>query len=206
MSKKQGIFAQLADGIVAQNPILVQLLGTCPTLATSTSVKNGLGMGIAATAVLICSNMAISMLRKVIPEKVRIACYIVIVAGFVTCVDLLLQAFVPALSKSLGVFIPLIVVNCIILARAEAFANKNNVWRSAIDGLGMGLGFTFALVILGTFREVIGNGTWYGMTLVDGFRPAAMLVTAPGGFLSLGCLIALVQYLLSRKGKKKEAA
>lgn len=145
MSKKQGVFAQLADGLVAQNPVLVQLLGMCPTLATSTSVKNGLGMGIAATAVLICSNIAISMLRKIIPEKVRIACYIVVIAGFVTCVDLLLQAFVPALSKSLGVFIPLIVVNCIIFARAEAFANRNSVFRSAIDGLGMGLGFTFAL-------------------------------------------------------------
>ncbi len=206
MSKKQGVFAQLADGLVAQNPVLVQLLGMCPTLATSTSVKNGLGMGIAATAVLICSNIAISMLRKIIPEKVRIACYIVVIAGFVTCVDLLLQAFVPALSKSLGVFIPLIVVNCIIFARAEAFANRNSVFRSAIDGLGMGLGFTFALVILGTIREVLGNGTWYGMTLIDGFKPAAMLVTAPGGFLSLGCLIALVQFIMSRKGKKKEAA
>lgn len=206
MSKNPGVFAQLADGLVAQNPVLVQLLGMCPTLATSTSVKNGLGMGIAATAVLICSNVVISMLRKIIPDKVRIACYIVVVAGFVTCVDLLLQAFVPALSKSLGVFIPLIVVNCIILARAEAFANKNNVWRSAIDGLGMGLGFTFALVILGTIREVLGNGTWYGMALIDGFKPAKMLVTAPGGFLSLGCLIALVQFLLNRKGKKKEAA
>ncbi|HWP80788.1 MAG TPA: electron transport complex subunit E [Candidatus Acidoferrum sp.] len=206
MSEKQGVFAQLADGLVSQNPVLVQLLGMCPTLATSTSVKNGLGMGIAATAVLICSNIAISMLRKIIPEKVRIACYIVVVAGFVTCVDLLLQAFVPALSKSLGVFIPLIVVNCIILARAEAFANKNSVWRSAIDGLGMGLGFTFALLILGTIREVLGSGTWYGMTLIPGFKPAAMLITAPGGFLSLGCLIALVQFLLGRKGKKKEAA
>ncbi|HWQ50840.1 MAG TPA: electron transport complex subunit E [Terriglobales bacterium] len=206
MSEKQGVFAQLADGLVSQNPVLVQLLGMCPTLATSTSVKNGLGMGIAATAVLICSNIAISMLRKIIPEKVRIACYIVVVAGFVTCVDLLIQAFVPALSKSLGVFIPLIVVNCIILARAEAFANKNSVWRSAIDGLGMGLGFTFALLILGTIREVLGSGTWYGMTVLPGFKPAAMLITAPGGFLSLGCLIALVQFLLGRKGKKKEAA
>ena len=206
MSKNQSTFAQLADGLITQNPVLVQLLGMCPSLATSTSVINGVGMGLAATAVLICSNVAISFLRKIIPDKVRIASYIVVIAGFVTCVDLLLQAYVPALSNSLGLFIPLIVVNCIILARAEAFANKNTVWRSAVDGLGMGLGFTFALFILGSIREVLGSGAWMGHTLIPGFRPIAMLVTPPGGFLCLGTLIALIQFIMSRNSKKKEVA
>ena len=145
----------LLNGIVFENPVFVQLLGMCPTLATSSSVKNALGMGLSATAVLICSNLAISALRKLIPDKVRIAAYIIVIAGFVTAVDLLLQAFFPELSKSLGVFIPLIVVNCIILARAEAFASKNRVLPSAVDGLGMGLGFTLALLLLGSIREIL---------------------------------------------------
>ncbi len=205
MSKNQSVFAQIADGLVAQNPVFVQLLGMCPTLATSTSVENGLGMGVAATAVLIASNIVISLLRKIIPDKVRIASYIVVIAGFVTCVDLILQAYFQSISQSLGLFIPLIVVNCIILARAEAYASKNNVFRSAVDGFAMGLGFTFALVLLASVREILGAGTWFGITLIEGFKPAAMLVTPAGGFLCLGVVIAAVQYLTDRSKQKKEA-
>ena len=162
----------LLNGIVFENPVFVQLLGMCPTLATSSSVQNALGMGLSATAVLICSNIAISALRKFIPDKVRIAAYIIVIAGFVTAVDLLLQAFFPDLSKSLGVFIPLIVVNCIILARAEAFASKNGVLPSAMDGLGMGMGFTLALVLLGSVREILGSGSWFGIPLLgSSFKP-----------------------------------
>ena len=148
----------LLSGIITNNPTFVQVLGMCPTLATTTSVQNGLGMGVAATAVLICSNVTISLLRKVIPSKIRIAAYVVIIAGVVTMVDQLLQAFVPSLSKSLGIFIPLIVVNCIILARAEAFASKNGVYASFIDGLGIGLGFTLALVLITPYAGINGNG------------------------------------------------
>ena len=160
----------LLNGIVFENPVFVQLLGMCPTLATSSSVKNALGMGLSATAVLVCSNIAISALRKLIPDKVRIAAYIIVIAGFVTAVDLLLQAFFEELSKSLGVFIPLIVVNCIILARAEAFASKNSVLPSAVDGLGMGLGFTLALLLLGSIREILGSGSWFGIQLFGGIE------------------------------------
>ena len=153
---------QLYEGIFTNNPVFVQLIGMCPTLATTTSLQNGIGMGLAATAVLICSNAVISLLRKLIPSKVRIAAYITIIAGFVTAVDLLIQAYLPDLSKSLGLFIPLIVVNCIILARAEAFASKNGVLPSIGDGLAMGLGFTFALCVLSTIREILGAGTLMG--------------------------------------------
>ena len=156
---------QLKGGLFYENPVLVQLIGMCPTLATSTSVENGIGMGLAATAVLICSNIVISALRKIIPNKVRIAAYITVIAGFVTMIDLLLQAYIPSLSASLGLFIPLIVVNCIILGRAEAYASKNPVLPSAIDGLVMGLGFTFALCILSTIREILGAGTLLGHPL-----------------------------------------
>ena len=211
MSTKNNYLKQLKDGLFSQNPVFVQLIGMCPTLATSTSLENGLGMGIAATAVLICSNAVISALRKFIPAKVRIAAYVVIIAGFVTIVDMLLAAFIPSLSASLGLFIPLIVVNCIILARAEAFASKNPVLPSAMDGLAMGLGFTFALAVLSTIREILGNGSIgaLGIDFVEMFagmginlQPAMMLVLPAGGFLTLGCVIAAIQYLRDRKESK----
>ena len=164
MSKKSKL-SIITNGIIKENPVLVLLIGTCPTLATSSSASNGLGMGLSTTAVLIAANIVISLLRKVIPDKVRIPCYIVVIAGFVTVVQFLLEAYVPALYKSLGLFIPLIVVNCIILGRAEAFANKNTVVDSALDGIGMGLGFTLTLTVMGTIRELLGAGTWFGMTV-----------------------------------------
>lgn len=192
---------QLYEGLFTNNPVLVQLIGMCPTLATTTSLENGFGMGMAATAVLICSNVVISLLRKLIPSKVRIAAYITIIAGFVTAVDLLMQAYLPDLSKSLGLFIPLIVVNCIILARAEAFASKDKVIPSLVDGLAMGLGFTFALCILSTIREILGAGTLLGHPLFgDNFQPAIMMILPAGGFLTLGFVIALFQKILKKKG------
>ena len=196
---------QLKGGLFYENPVLVQLIGMCPTLATSTSVENGIGMGLAATAVLICSNIVISALRKIIPNKVRIAAYITVIAGFVTMIDLLLQAYIPSLSASLGLFIPLIVVNCIILGRAEAFASKNPVLPSAIDGLVMGLGFTFALLILSTVREIIGAGTLtlpvLGTVLdltAGGYEPISMFILPAGGFLVLGCVIAVMQKIMKK--------
>ena len=190
---------QLYEGIFTNNPVLVQLIGMCPTLATTTSLNNGIGMGLAATAVLICSNAVISLLRKFIPSKVRIAAYITIIAGFVTAVDLLLQAYLPSLSKSLGLFIPLIVVNCIILARAEAFASKNKVLPSIVDGLAMGLGFTFALCILSSIREILGNGTIAGVSLFgENYEPMIIMILPAGGFLTLGCVIALFQKILKK--------
>lgn len=202
----KGILKQLKEGILTNNPTFVQLIGMCPTLAVTTSLDNGIGMGLAATAVLICSNIVISLLRKVIPSKVRIACYVVIIAGFVTAVDLLLQAYVPALSESLGLFIPLIVVNCIILARAEASASKNKVLPSAIDGLGMGLGFTCALSILSAIREILGNGTLLGYSLFGAsFEPAIIMILPTGGFLTLGTVIAVIQAINNRKkGENKK--
>ena len=192
---------QLYEGIFTNNPVFVQLIGMCPTLATTTSLQNGIGMGLAATAVLICSNAVISLLRKLIPSKVRIAAYITIIAGFVTAVDLLIQAYLPDLSKSLGLFIPLIVVNCIILARAEAFASKNGVLPSIGDGLAMGLGFTFALCVLSTIREILGAGALMGYPLFgDSFQPAILMILPAGGFLTLGFVIALFQKLLKKKG------
>ncbi|MBQ3076758.1 MAG: electron transport complex subunit E [Clostridia bacterium] len=196
----------LMNGLIFENPVFVQLLGMCPTLATSTTVANALGMGLSATAVLIGSNIAIAALRRFIPEKVRIAAYIIIIAGFVTAVDLLLQAFLPELSESLGVFIPLIVVNCIILARAEAFASKHGVLPSAVDGLGMGLGFTGALLLLATIREILGAGTWFGIPILgEAYKPMITMSTTTGGFLVLGCLIACVQ-AISQRSQKKEAS
>ena len=190
---------QLYEGIFTNNPVLVQLIGMCPTLATTTSLNNGIGMGLAATAVLICSNAVISLLRKFIPSKVRIAAYITIIAGFVTAVDLLLQAYLPSLSKSLGLFIPLIVVNCIILGRAEMYASKNKVLPSIVDGLAMGLGFTFALCILSSIREILGNGTIAGVSLFgENYEPMIMMILPAGGFLTLGCVIALFQKILKK--------
>lgn len=199
---------QFKDGLIFDNPVLVQLIGMCPTLATSTSLVNGIGMGLSATAVLICSNIVISLLRKFIPSKVRIAAYITVIAGFVTMVDMLLAAYVPDVHASLGLFIPLIVVNCIILGRAEAYASKNSVLPSAVDGLTMGLGFTFALCCMSIVRELLGAGTiGAGIIGVKGIavpflntNPAAMFILPAGGFLTLGLIIAVMQKLL-RKGE-----
>ncbi|MGM9650197.1 MAG: electron transport complex subunit RsxE [Butyricicoccaceae bacterium] len=191
---------QIKGGLITNNPVLVQLIGMCPTLATSTSLTNGIGMGLSATAVLVCSNIVISLLRKIIPSKIRIAAYITIIAGFVTIIDLLLQAFIPSLAASLGLFIPLIVVNCIILGRAEAFASKNSVVPSAIDGLFMGLGFTLTLVILSVIRELLGAGTILGGAITVFSSPATIMILPAGGFLTLGCVIAVVQKL-SKKGE-----
>ena len=184
-------FQNLTRGLLKENPILVLVLGTCPTLATTSSSLNGMGMGIATTFVLVGSNIMISLLSNVIPDKVRIPAFIVIIASFVTVVDLVMQAYVPDLYKTLGIFIPLIVVNCIVLGRAEAYASKNSVLSSMIDGLGMGLGFTCALGILGAFREIMGNGSIFGHKFIDG-DGVLVFILAPGAFLALGYLIALV--------------
>ncbi len=201
---------QFKDGLLTQNPVLVQLLGMCSTMAITTTLFNGIGMGLCVTIILICSNVVISLLRKVIPSKIRIAAYIVIIAGFVTIVDLLMQAYLPSLSESLGIFIPLIVVNCIILGRAEAFASKNSVGAAAIDGVAQGIGYTVVLVIICVVREFLGNGTFGGGLLGAegaGIRilpeqfPAMMMILPVGGFLTLGVLIAVVQYFLKREKK-----
>ena len=188
----------LKEGLFTDNPVLVQLIGLCPTLATTTSITNGIGMGLSATAVLICSNIVMSLLRKIIPNKVRIAAYITVIAGFVTMVDLLLQAFIPSLSASLGTFIPLIVVNCIILGRAEAFASKNSVGKSALDGICMGLGFTFALICMSVVRELLGAGTIGGGAITVFSQPATIMILPAGAFLTLGCIIAIMQKLLKK--------
>lgn len=188
------ILKQFKEGLLDNNPVLVQLLGMCPTLATTTSVSNAIGMGLAATAVLICSNLFISLLRKFIPKQVRIAAYIVIISGFVTAVELLMRAYFYDLYQSLGLFIPLIVVNCIILARAEAFASKNKPLPSMIDGTAMGLGFTFALVVLAFVRELLGSGKIFGWSIpVYSENPMVIFVLPAGAFISLGLVIAVVQ-------------
>ena len=206
---------QLHEGLLTKNPVLVQLLGMCSVLAITTSLFNGLGMGLSVTVILICSNVLISALRNVIPSQIRIAAYIVIIAAFVTIVDLLLQALLPDLSESLGVFIPLIVVNCIVLGRAEAFASKNGVLASAVDGLCQGIGYTVALVIMCVIREFLGSGTFGGGILNggEGIRiipegyPAMMMVMPVGGFLTLGFVIAGFQWFTRKmNNKKKEAA
>ncbi|MBQ1380459.1 MAG: electron transport complex subunit E [Ruminococcus sp.] len=192
-------------GIIKENPVLVLVLGTCPTLATSTNVTSALGMGAAATVVLLCSNIVISALRKVIPDKVRIPCYIVLIAGFVTMVQMLVKAFAPALDQSLGIYLPLIVVNCIILGRAEMFANKNKVLDSAIDALGMGAGFTLALGLMATIREVFGSGTFMGIEIpVLADNHVSILTMAPGGFFVFGLLIAIINKFSANKPKKTE--
>jgi electron transport complex protein RnfE len=182
----------LTNGLFKENPIFVQLLGMCPTLAVTTSAENGIGMGLATTAVLVSSNLVISLLRKLIPAKVRIPAYIVIIASFVTIVGMVMEAFLPALYGALGLFIPLIVVNCIILARAESFASKNNIADSVLDGVGMGLGFTLALTVLGAVRELFGNGTIFNLSIFGaGYKPALIMILPPGAFLALGILLAL---------------
>lgn len=190
----------IKNGIIDENPTFKLVLGTCPTLAVTTSAINGIGMGLAATAVLIGSNAAIALIRKIIPPKVRIPAFITVIAGLVTIVSMLLKAYLPALDKSLGIFIPLIVVNCIIFARAETFASKNNVLLSAVDGASMGIGFTIALTIIGSIRELLGNGTLFSIQLLgNGFNPAVAMILPPGGFLTFGLLIGLVNKLTGRK-------
>ncbi|MBR5702491.1 MAG: electron transport complex subunit E [Oscillospiraceae bacterium] len=204
---------QFKDGLITNNPVLVQLLGMCSTMAITTTLFNGIGMGISVIVILTCSNIVISLLRKIIPSTIRIACYIVVVAGFVTIVDLLMQAYLPSLSQSLGVFIPLIVVNCIILARAEAFASKNGIVASALDGIFQGIGYTLVLIVMCVIREFLGSGTFgggllglegAGIRILPEGTAATFLVLPVGGFLTLGCLIALMQYLLRKSEEKKK--
>jgi len=199
--------SNLTKGIIKENPVLVLLLGTCPALAVSTQASNAIGMGIATTFVLLGSNAAISLFRNIIPDKVRIPCYIVFISGFVTLVQMILEAYAYSLHQSLGIYLPLITVNCIIFARAEVYANKNTVVNSAIDALGMGAGFTLALFTIASVREIIGGGTWFGTelpVLID--NNISIFAMAPGGFVVFGCLIAAVNKILKSKGKnpKKE--
>jgi len=204
--KKKSRAAIITNGILKDNPVLIQLLGTCPALAVTTMAVNGLGMGAATTFVLICSNIVLAMLRNVIPNRVRIPCYIVVIAGFVTIVQMLVQAYAPAVNDSLGIFLPLIVVNCIILGRAEMFASKNSVVNSALDGLGMGLGFTFALILMGSIREILGSGTWFGMIITaNAIDPMIIFLLAPGGFFVYGVIIAAVNYFSKGKAIKRKS-
>ena len=203
--KKTNYWKLLITGLLKENPVFVLILGTCPTLAMSNSVTNAVGMGLAATAVLLCSNAVISLLRKVIPDSVRIPCYIVVIAGFVTLVEMFIHAFLPELYESLGVFLALITVNCIILGRAEMFAGKNTVGKSILDGIGMGLGFTIALFAMATVREVFGAGTFAGIEIpfmID--HKIEILVKAPGGLMVYGLLIALVNVITKGKAIKKK--
>ena len=212
---------QFKEGLITNNPVLVQVLGMCSTMAITTSFFNGLGMGISVLVILTLSNVIIAAIRKIIPDKIRIAMFIVVIAGFVTCVDLLIQAFVPALSESLGVFIPLIVVNCIILGRAEMFASKNGIVDSALDGLGMGLGFMLTLTIMGTIREILGSGTWMSgldglfpflpegfaiQVLPESIDPFTIMTSAPGGFFIFGVMMAAATWLTTRPKKEKASA
>lgn len=205
--KKDGFLSQMKRGILDENPVLVQLLGMCPTLALTTQVSNAIGMGLAATVVLICSNLLISLLRHIIPKQVRIAAYIVIISGFVTAVELLMKAYFFDLYQSLGIFLSLIVVNCIILARAEAYASKNKPLPSILDGVASGLGFTFALIIMAVIREVIGSGTILGYDITFGvYEPAMMIAQPAGAFITLGFIIAAVQKIKNRSEDKKRFA
>ena len=198
----RGVFM---NGILNENPTFRLVLGTCPTIAVTSAAINGVGMGLAATFVLIGSNVVISLLRKIIPDKVRIPCFIVVICTFVTMIQMLMQAFLPSLYESLGIFIPLIVVNCIILARAEAFASKNAVLASAVDGAGMGLGFTLALTLIGAIRELIGNGTLFNLQVMpSGYQPMLLFVLAPGGFIVFGLILGIVNAITSKIEKNKE--
>ena len=204
MSEERKTLYELTKGIIKENPVLVTLLGMCPTLAVTVLAENGIGMGLATTFVLVCSNAVISLLKNVIPKAVRLPCFIVIIAGFVTFIDFIMQGFLPELHSALGVFLQLITVNCIILGRAEAFASRNNLVRSVLDGLGMGLGFTLALFAMGSLREIFGLGSWLGMKipwLCD--HPMTIFVMPAGGFFVLGCLIALVNKIAGRKPPKE---
>ncbi|MCY1712908.1 RnfABCDGE type electron transport complex subunit E [Caproiciproducens galactitolivorans] len=193
---------EFSKGIIKENPVLRLVLGTCATLALSTSASNAIGMGLATTFVLVCSNAVISLLRKVIPDKVRIPCYITLIAGFVTIVQMLIEAYSPSLKAALGIYLPLIVVNCIILGRAEMFANKNKVLPSILDGLGMGVGFTATLLVMGIIRELLGAGTVFGFPITEGFiSPIIIFLLPPGGFFVFGMLIALANKLAAGKGE-----
>lgn len=219
--KKGGHLKNLTNGLLKENPVLRLVLGTCPTMAVTTMAANGLGMGIAATVVLIGSNLVISLLRNFIPKQVRIPAYITVIAGFVTMVQLIVKAFAPDLDKALGIFLPLIVVNCIILGRAEMFASKNGILDSALDGIGMGIGFTITLTIMGTIREILGSGTWMagldGLLpfLPEGFKiqviptsvdPFTLMTSAPGGFFVFGVMMAAATWLTTRPKKEKKPA
>jgi len=199
--------AELTKGVYKENPVFRIVLGLCPSLAVSTSVQNAIGMGAAATFVIVGSNVVISLLRNVIPARVRIPCYIVVIAAFVTVVELVMAAYAPALSKALGIFVPLIVVNCIVLGRAEAFANRNGVWLSTLDGIGMGIGFTFALLIISTIREILGDGKLLGyMVFGPNYQPALVMIMAPGAFVTMGMLIGYFNLLDAKRKKRAEAA
>lgn len=201
--KKASLWQAFSKGIIKENPVLCLLLGTCPTLAVTTSASNALGMGVAATLVLICSNCVISLLRRVIPDSVRIPAFITVIAGFVTVVQMLVKAYLPALDESLGIFLPLIVVNCIILGRAEMYASKNPVLLSALDGLGMGVGFTAAMLLMGMIRELLGTGCLFGLSVLPGFyTPITVFILPAGGFFVFGLLIALAGRL--QGGKRSE--
>ena len=221
MSKNPSKLKILTNGILNENPVLRLVLGTCPTLATSTMASNGIGMGLAATFVLVCSNIVISALRKVIPDQVRIPCYITVIAGFVSVVQMLVKAFVPALDSALGVYLPLIVVNCIILGRAQMLVSKNGVFDAALDGLGMVIGYTITLTLMGTIREILGSGTWMSgldglfpflpegfaiQVLPESIDPFTIMTSAPGGFFVFGVMMAAATWLTTRPKKEKSSA
>lgn len=206
MAEKKSGLSVLLNGLLNENPTFRLLLGMCPSLAVTTMAKNGLGMGAAATFVLVGSNLVISLIRKIVPDKVRIPAYITVIAGFTTIVQLLLAAFLPEINKQLGIYIPLIVVNCIIFARAEMFAQKNGPLLSVLDGIGMGAGFTIAITLIGSVREILGAGTWMGLPVtVNLFEPAIMFILPPGGFLVMGFLVALFNQLAKKKKKDGDA-
>ena len=203
--KKQGKLQYLTNGLLKENPVLRLVLGTCPTLAVTTLAVNGIGMGLSATVVLICSNLVISLLRNFIPKQVRIPAYITIIAGFVTIVQMLVKAYAPSIDESLGIYLPLIVVNCIILGRAEMYASKNSVLPSILDGLGMGIGFTAALLAMGMIRELLGTGCLFGMPVTAGLMdPIIIFILPPGGFFVFGMLIALANKLTGSQKKPEE--
>ena len=195
---------EFTKGIFQRNPVFVLLLGLCPTLAVSTSVENAMGMGAASTFVLVFSNLLVSLIKNFIPKKIRIPCFIVVIATFVTMVELFLEAYLPDLNASLGLFVPLIVVNCIILGRAEAFASRNPVSLSVADGLGMGVGFTLSLMLLGAIREVLGSNALFGYELIPGFRPAMIMILPPGAFLTIGLLLGLFALIRSRREMREK--
>lgn len=202
IENRKSLISTLTNGLIKENPVLVLLLGTCPTLAVTTSAVNGIGMGVSTMLVLLCSNIFISLLKNIIPSRVRIPSFIVIIAGFVTVVGFIVQAFAPDINKSLGIFLPLIVVNCIILGRAEMFAVKNSVLKSTLDGIGMGLGFTLALFLIGGARELLGSGMLFGMPITAGLiDPMGIFLMPPGGFFIFGCLIALVNRIMTLKNR-----
>jgi electron transport complex protein RnfE len=196
------LWVEFIKGLWRENPTFRIILGLCPTLAVSTAVTNGIGMGLAATFVLVGSNIFVSLVRNIVPEKVRIPCYIVIIATFVTIADLFMRAYSPALSRSLGMFVPLIVVNCIVLGRAEAFSSKEPPLKSILDALGMGLGFTWALIVISTIREILGNGTLFEFPLSRSFQPPLFMVLAPGALFTIGMLIAMINYFTMKRKRR----